>query len=404
MKWLLWLILIAGAAVGLAQFAQLNTGYTLIFAPPWRIELSLNAFAVLFLLLVFGAFMVFRMIDWVLGMPEQVTRYRARQKLLEARRLRTEALSALLEGRPQKTERALRKIADQEEDPATRAIDALVAAYAAHEFRDLRSRDAWLETARELNEGDTLAQAMLEATLCYRQHRNREALAAIERARALSPNLTAALKLELRIRQREGQNERVIELSHQLEKSEALERAQASRLRARARLNQLRSEDMDPDMLTRFWAQLDEEERLQPRLAAEVARALQQHGQTQRAEHILVEALTANWDSNLVDALGALPADTAEADILKRIGLAEEWLTQHRDDHHLLLTLGRLCRHASLWGKARTYLDASIAVHASAIAHAELGGLLEQLGEVESANVHYRFSLGLALDSLEGRN
>ena len=41
---------------------------------------------------------------------------------------------------------------------------------------------------------------------------------------------------------------------------------------------------------------------------------------------------------------------------------AESWLKQHPDDAALLLTLGRLCAQQELWGKAQSYLDASIAV------------------------------------------
>jgi HemY protein len=51
-------------------------------------------------------------------------------------------------------------------------------------------------------------------------------------------------------------------------------------------------------------------------------------------------------------------------------------------DGALLLTLGRLCRQQQLWGKARSYLEAALAIAPSRAAHVELAQLLEQLGRV----------------------
>ena len=59
-------------------------------------------------------------------------------------------------------------------------------------------------------------------------------------------------------------------------------------------------------------------------------------------------------------------------------------------DGALLLTLGRLCRQQQLWGKARSYLEASLAITPSRAAHIELAQLLDQLEESALATRHYR--------------
>jgi len=63
------------------------------------------------------------------------------------------------------------------------------------------------------------------------------------------------------------------------------------------------------------------------------------------------------------------------------------------------LVLGRLCLRSRLWGKARSYLETSIGVQPSPEAYQELGLLLEQMGELEQAMVHYRAGLELAANS-----
>jgi HemY protein len=66
----------------------------------------------------------------------------------------------------------------------------------------------------------------------------------------------------------------------------------------------------------------------------------------------------------------------------------------------LLLTLGRLCAQQELWGKAQSYLDASIAIEPTYSAHLELARLHERLGHTEAARRHQRESLELALAQL----
>jgi Uncharacterized enzyme of heme biosynthesis len=63
----------------------------------------------------------------------------------------------------------------------------------------------------------------------------------------------------------------------------------------------------------------------------------------------------------------------------------------------LLLALARLCARQSLWGKAQSYVEASIAVDASYAAHLEAARLYERAGNVDAANRHYRESLALAV-------
>ena len=78
--------------------------------------------------------------------------------------------------------------------------------------------------------------------------------------------------------------------------------------------------------------------------------------------------------------------------------MAENWLVQHPQDPVLLLTLGRLCRHQQLWGKAEDYLQRALAAGAGAAAW-------EELGHVHAAQHHdvkAREAFAQALASLRG--
>ena len=62
----------------------------------------------------------------------------------------------------------------------------------------------------------------------------------------------------------------------------------------------------------------------------------------------------------------------------------------------LLLTLGRLCVQRELWGKAQSYLEASLATRPTQAAHVALARLFERLGRQDEAGRHFRASADLA--------
>ncbi len=77
----------------------------------------------------------------------------------------------------------------------------------------------------------------------------------------------------------------------------------------------------------------------------------------------------------------------------KQLTTAEQWLQNNPENPLLLQVLGRLSLRAKLWGKARSYLEASIEMTPSSEAYQELANLLENLGEEDKAIKCYRLGL-----------
>ncbi|HKX54139.1 MAG TPA: heme biosynthesis protein HemY, partial [Nitrosospira sp.] len=94
-------------------------------------------------------------------------------------------------------------------------------------------------------------------------------------------------------------------------------------------------------------------------------------------------------------------AECAGSDPLRQIERAEAWLEGHSNDASLLLALGKLCVNAELWGKAQSYLEASLSVKSGYAAHLALGQLNEKLEQPELARNHYGKGLELAVRQLE---
>jgi HemY protein len=145
------------------------------------------------------------------------------------------------------------------------------------------------------------------------------------------------------------------------------------------------------DDLERVWGQLPARLRKTPRLIAIYALALNGLGLGTEAEKEVRAALKRDWDEDLVLAYGRIQALDAE----KQLRLAEEWLKAHAEDGSLLLTAARLCMALELWGKARSYLESSIAMSPTADSYALYGRLLNQFGEESSAALAFSTGLGL---------
>ena len=106
----------------------------------------------------------------------------------------------------------------------------------------------------------------------------------------------------------------------------------------------------------------------------------------------------AQWD----DALALLVLCYAHADsgsTTAQIECAESWLKKHPREASLLAALGTLCMRQGLWGKAQSYLEASVAMQPTLEAHMTLARLMEQVGKPQDAMRHIRRSAELAKDS-----
>jgi len=86
-------------------------------------------------------------------------------------------------------------------------------------------------------------------------------------------------------------------------------------------------------------------------------------------------------------------------DATRQLETAERWLTAHDQDATLLYALGLLCERESLWGKAQTYLEASLALEDHWRVRVTLGELHARLGRNDLANLH----LAAALKALVGQ-
>ena len=388
MRGLLWLFVLAALAVALSLALRGNGGYALFVLPSWRVEISLNFLALLVTAGFALGYLLVRAVLHILRLPSHVRAFRGRRRADAGHAATLGAIQALFEGRFVRAEKLASKAIELGAAPG---LAGLLAARAAQRLRDFGRRDQWLERSKQDDGEWRVAQAMTKAEFLLDERRFDEARSVLRELHAQGPRHVAALFLMLRAEQGMSNWEEVLRTANALEKHGAMPAEALDSVRTTAHVALLTSRP-DREGLARQWESTPRSERIRPRIAVAAARAFMQLGDCRRAHRIIEDALERNWDGTLALLYG----ECADKDALERLERAEEWLKHRPGEAELLLTLGRLCVQRELWGKAQSYLEASLATQPSQAAHIALAKLYERLGRPAEAGRHFRASADLA--------
>jgi HemY protein len=381
MRGLVWLIAIFSLAVLASLLARDSEGYMLIFAPPWRIELSLVLAAAVIVVAFLALHLVLRLVGGVISLPRQAQIFRSRKQIAKGRAAMANATLAFLEGRYGHAEKAAAQAVELGEAPLQ---NALLAAAAAHRVRNPARRDTWLKRAESFESGNPTARLMSAAEMLLEEGRHADALALLDHLHESGPRHIAAMRMIMRAQQLSGRWEASLRVLRQLEKRNALPAAQISLLKLKAHQELMR--ELDQAALREYWESVPENEKLDVRIATSAAREFVRADDSERVRDVVERGLEREWNPELAGCYGECIAD----DALTRLEHAETWLKSHPRDPDLLLTLGRLCMAQKLWGKAQSYLEASLSLHATRATYLELARLMELMGRPGDANKYFR--------------
>jgi HemY protein len=281
---------------------------------------------------------------------------------------------------------ALRHAESAVEVGAPQGLGALLAARSAQALRDHDRRDHWLEFARGHDKDIRMARLVLEAEFAVADRRFDDAAARLDELRLAGHRHISVQRLALQTEQARGRWDEVARIARQLRKVRALSVEQAAPLVRRALIEQMREAEGELEPLQRVWNSITTEERHDVGLLLRAVPYLVSSGDLVLGVTAIEEALERDWEPELAILYGRCRT----LDLHRQLVTAEGWLRQHPEDSGLLLTLARLCLRGQLWGKAQSYLEASLSLSPSRIAHLELAKLADSLGRPEEAQRHYR--------------
>lgn len=392
MKALAWSLAMLVAAVAVTLVVRADNGYLLIGYGYWTVEMSL-ALAVLLLGVTFTALhLLLRLLSRTRALPRTLREWQHRRAEQRARLALTRGLIDLAEGNWRAAEKNLtRHAADSE----TRLLNYLAAARAAQQQGADDRRDRYLHLAHESTPAADVAVGLTQAELQIAHQQLEHALATLRHLQQLAPRHAYVLGMLQQLYERLGEWERLRDLLPELRRTKALGDEALAVLERRVQLRLVDRAAADPERsrLAAAWSDAPKALRADPQLIESYASHLLARADAAQAESLLRDALKHEWSDRLAELYGQVECPEPA----RQLGFLEGLLAEKPRSPALLLALGRLSLRARLWGKARSYLEASIGAGARPEACNELANLLEELGERDAALACYRQGLGTAV-------
>lgn len=384
MKLVLWVLTLFAAAVAVVIAAQYNYGSVLLVAPPYKVELTINIFLILLIVAFLIFYVVLRFVIKALTLNKHLSHKKINESMLTA-------LKAYFEEQYNKAEKAAATVLKLKSTPLISAVNAVIAARAAHQQANYSQRDQYLDISEQKAPREKALKLITQAELLLDEGRHEEALKALH-SLYLDGGLqsTAVLQLDLKAQQMAQNWDAVLELAAILEKRLPSNKTWIDQLKHRAHLENIRKNASNLELLDKYWNNLSPAEKLDSRLAATAARAYMALNAVAAAQKIIEQSIDTKLDSELIN----LYAECLGGSVSWQIQRAEGWLRRYPNNAELLLTLGKLCTYCELWGKAQNYLEASLSIEPSRDAHLALAQLFEKLDKHELAAEHYQKGLG----------
>lgn len=377
-RWILLLVIIAAIAAFGWHWVAADPGYVLVRFRGTTAQTSLLAAVVLLLLAWAAITVLWRLARWPFGAFSRRHRRLSQQRLAEG-------LVALMEGRHGDAERDLNRASRLD----TLRGPALLAAAEASSRRGEHGRA--LESLDEAAQVAPRAARVLRARVLRRDGRPAEALTLLT-PEADSSNLSPGGWREYALAAlASGDTRRARHALEPLQKSGVLGARGYNALEAQVLVASLQVAT-DGAVLNALWSQLPKSQRRAPAVVDAYARKAAGFGLALPAMDEVESALRREWSPQLVETYGMLAGDDLDA----RLRRAEGWLDGHPNDPSLLLALGRMCVRLSLWGKARQYLERSLALVSSASAWEALGDSYSGQGDATLAQRCYRNAIAMA--------
>lgn len=378
--------LVGGAL--LAAALRVDAGYVAISFAGLLIEMSFITFLLLMIAAYALAWLVLRMIR-LRRLRRQAHAAREEHR---ARADLARGVLELAEGKLAAAELTVTRSARSMPHPE---VNYLIAARAADLQGAHERRAGWLRMAREAAPHEVAPVLVTQAEIQLKQKQFDEARETLQELDASGHQTPRGLLLLARLYRQQGAFEKLRGLEPKLRNARGIRPVAVDELMDQAYLEMLRvaAENGDPDKLERVWNDASKPATRRPDIVVAYARGAMRMGNHEAAEKVLRDFLDHEWHDTVVAAYGEVELP----DALEPLGVAERWLRGRREDPVLLVACARLCLRAELYGKARSYLEASLGIRRDAATCQLLGNLLDQMGEKEKAAQVLREGLVLAI-------
>ena len=393
MKALIWLVVLFAGAAAVAVLTHSYPGNVFIIIGDELRRVSLNTFILTTVVFVVVLYLLLSLLGRVVSIPGGMRRYGKRRRSAKVADALNEAGQAFFEGRFQKAQTEAEKVLKNKECGDAAPLALMLAAYSAEQTNDDTAKQGYLQRLAALPESMQLSRYLLEAESALERYDYEAAQTSIDAARKLNPGLTRLLQLELRMAVDQKDAMKVLRLTEQLAKAGALSATELQQYQWVA-YRQLLAQCHDAKALKTCLKRIPEADQ-KGGLSVEIAERFQQLGLYAQAAKWAKANYPLKRDVALLNVLFESSANLSDKEQQQAFEAADGWLKTYREDTDLLLALGEAAYQRQLWGKAQSYLEASLSQHPSIQAHLALAKVFKATEQKALAEQHQAAALGL---------
>lgn len=387
------LLVVFAGGLGAILLLRPDTGYVLINYGPWVAETSLAVLVFGIALWFLLVYLVLKLFGLAIKLPVSVREAIDRRRADRAQISFENGLLALFEGNWARAEAELVKRAGDHHAPH---LNYMAAARAAQRQDAIERRDHYLRLAALNSPEHEFAVLLSQADLQRKRGEFEATKATALRLREKQPQHPFAIELlaESHAALREWALLRQLLLDTRTLQAIAPRRRDQLMSRALRELMQKAVDDAALPQLKALWDSADglREDREVVRVHA---RALARLNADADAMALIAQALARDWDPELALLYGDLHAK----DPVGQLATVEQWLGLYGEKQELLQVAGHVCLSNRLWGKARSYLEAVIALQPTPKAYLDLARICLDTQKPEEAARFHKLGLELAVGS-----
>jgi HemY protein len=382
MKKLLLFFIILLLAVGLGLLIHNHPAYLYISIGHTHVQTSLWLATAALIITIFLVLQFIHLLRGIYHIPGKIQRLNEQRREKKSSTLTHKGLCALLEERWDDCEAYFCKSVKKQDNPL---FYYLGAAYAAFAQNKQEQAEKYLNKAQEFaGSSEIIVIEVMRARWQLLEKDYQQALDRLTLLQKISPNhpfvLNGLKEVYVASQNWQGLYALLPKLRHHttidVKALDTLEQQVLTVL-----LNQAGQSKSFSSSLEGFWKATPKKWREEPAILAIYIKYLIEQNQHEKAEKILKGVLKKRREAVLLEEYTRINS----ADSIKQLARAELWLKEDQRNPDLLFCLGSLCARHRLWGKAKTYLEASLRYKPRSEVYPILGQVLEQLDEKQAA-------------------
>lgn len=395
MNRLLYILLISAISItGFTMFKQNDIGHISFQFADISFETNLIVFATALLTGLFASLLLVRAIKAVKKLTFYITHLRQTRLKEKARLSLSQGLIEYADGQFEQAEKTFIQPIKYCDNIFPVYLNA---ARAAQQLGAHDRRDDYLRKAHDAMPEADVAIRLTKAELQLAHNQNEQALATLTQLYELKPQHNYVLTLLTNTYLHLQDWDNLSSILPQLKKYGSFSDESFLSFEIDVCKGQLSNlaKSSDAQALTDFWSNTAKHLKAMPDIVEHYVKQLIQIDASSEAESALRPFLTKHWQESTIILY-------SELDVLvdnKQLENVEDWLEDHQQNAYLLYTLGKMCIARSLWGKARSYLEASISITPMPETYLMLARMLEEhMNAADEAQKYYRKGLYLLAD------